>query len=242
MGEISHMISEYFRFEKEEIKGLTITILILSFIMTFREWGADRFDLSSGLANLFNTIVIVAIAIIVKEFAQRLFASRNGYRCEYKMWMYGLMIGLVLAFASYGWLTFIAPGGLVLHQLTRARIGKFRHGLSYMNILQVSLAGPVANIILAMIFKMFMFLPNTALIEKAITINILIAIFALLPIPPLNGANMIYQSRLVYIFSYASVIGTGILIYFANILLALIGGLLIGGVVWLIYYLRVESA
>ncbi|RMF54504.1 hypothetical protein D6745_05065 [Candidatus Woesearchaeota archaeon] len=236
------MVSEYFRFENEEIKGLTITILVLSFIMSFREWGTDKFDVGTGLTNLFNTIVIVTIAIIVREFAQRIFALRHGYRYEYRMWMYGLIIGLVLVFASYGWLTFIAPGGLVLHQITRARIGKFRHGLSYMNILQVSLAGPVANIILAMVFKMFMFLPNTALIEKAITINILIAVFALLPIPPLNGANVFFQSRLIYVFSYASIIGTGILVYFANVLLAIVGGLLLGGLMWLVYYLKVESA
>ena len=79
------------------------------------------------------------------------------------------------------------------------RFKKFKHGVFW-----VSFAGPAANIILSIIsalafaivvtqvspsFEYFEVLQNMA--KSSITINLVLAVFNLLPIPPLDGSKMV---------------------------------------------------
>lgn len=59
----------------------------------------------------------------------------------------------------------------------------------------VSLAGPLSNIILAFIIQKFMFLSgtNNNFLNILVEINILLAAFNLIPIPPLDGSSILNQ-------------------------------------------------
>lgn len=61
---------------------------------------------------------------------------------------------------------------------------------------KVAIAGPLANIILAILFAIFLRLfpvsaAFAALLEIAIYINLILAIFNLIPIPPLDGSKVL---------------------------------------------------
>lgn len=65
------------------------------------------------------------------------------------------------------------------------------------DILWVGLAGPMANIIIAFIMSLFLrsgFNPDSLLVfifKKAIAINLVLAAFNLIPIPPLDGSRVV---------------------------------------------------
>ena len=65
------------------------------------------------------------------------------------------------------------------------------------DILWVGLAGPLANIIIAFIMSLFLrsgFNPDSLLVfifKKAIAINLVLAAFNLIPIPPLDGSRVV---------------------------------------------------
>ena len=108
-----------------------------------------------------------------------------------------------------------------------------------------SFAGPLANILLALFLKVLSnitFIASNALLEKAILVNVIFALYTYLPIPPLDGFALFYASRLTYVFSYGALIGASILLLFKlSLLLTIIGALLVATAIWGTYYYKFES-
>src|SRR3989344_2190016 len=141
--DLREKIKRYYKFNSHELRSLIISILIISFIISFKEWGTKSFDFGVGVFNLFNAILIVALSILVHDAGQRIWGLAIGYRIEFKMWSFGLLFGLVIAFLSNGNLWLIVPSGFVLHHLAGHRLGWFRYGINYFGQAMVALAGPL---------------------------------------------------------------------------------------------------
>ena len=91
----------YLRFSKEEIEACTISVLVMAFIVSFDKWGnGNQFDFGVGLINLIYSIIIVGIVLGTQVTVIKIVALYYGYRGEFKMWWYGLIIGLVICFLS----------------------------------------------------------------------------------------------------------------------------------------------
>jgi hypothetical protein len=73
------------------------------------------------------------------------------------------------------------------------------------------------------------------------TICILIAIFEMLPIPPMNGLRTFFGSRFVYIFVYASIIACGLLLSYVSGPLALIGSIVAGALMLMMFFVYVDK-
>jgi len=231
----------YGKLERSEKIGLLLTIIVLGFIFSFREWGTEKFDYSSGLWNFFIVTILVAIAFLVHEVAHRTIALWLGYKSTYKVWLVGLVAGLIVAFVSNGRLLFLATGGLLIAHLEIHRLGKGYYELNMKHLGWIAMSGPIANMIFAAILKgvhSFMPLP---IIQKLMIINIWIALFDMLPIPPFNGSKTFFGSRFIYIFVVAALVGCALLLTLASGLLSIIGALIIGALMAWIFFAYIDK-
>ena len=234
-------IKRYYKFTKHELRGLLISILAIAFIISFKDWGTASFDFAAGLYNLFNAVLIVALSILVHDAGQRLWSLASGYRLEFKMWTFGIIAALVIAFISNGNLWLIVPSGFMLHHLAGHRLGWFRYGINYFGQAMVALAGPLFSLMLVILLKVLSaFYPN-ALLQKAIIFNVIYAITSLLPIPPLDGSKIYFGSRMLYAFALPAIaVATILMIVKIPIFFSLVLSFLVGIILWLTYYISFE--
>lgn len=234
-------LKRYYRFSPSELRGFIISILVLSFIVSFREWGRERFSLISGLFNWFNAALIVTLVFIVYNFVQRIAGWSVGYNAEYKMWTIGLLIGLIVAFVSRGRIWVLLPGGVLIHHLAGHRLGHFRYGLNYFQHGMVAVAGTFALITMAALFKILNTVFYSSLLDKLILFCVVFAIYDIMPIPPLSGSRLFFGSRMTYAFMFFTIVIAGILLLLdINVMMAIFGSIVIGAICWLLYYVFFE--
>lgn len=246
MGEIVDLwdkLKRYYKFTPSELRGLIIAILIIAFIISFSEWGAgDQISISIGLFNFFNAILIVALSFLVHISIQRIWSLITGYRLEWKMWGFGLLLGLVIVFLTNGKFWLILPGGFIVHHLAGHRLGWFRYDINWWALAVISVMGPFSGILLAIIFKAVSGMVINSLIQKLIIFNIVYALYSMLPISPLDGSRILYGSRLLYVFSSAGIVAAAVLLTLEiNVWIAVISSIFIGILLWILYYIFFES-
>ncbi len=148
---------------------------------------------SGSLTAMISGAVIVLVTITVHELAHGYMAyllgdntAKNAGRLSLNPLAHLDPLGAILLFVTgFGWAKPV-PINPFYFKGSRSR-----------GILLVSLAGPLSNVVLA--FVLAMFVPLAArfnmslaqIIASAIYLNIYMAIFNLLPIPPLDGSKIL---------------------------------------------------
>jgi len=240
---IGFVLRKFLQFKSSEIRAMIITILILAFIVAFND-GSNSFDLTHWTLNFFQWLVIVTISFSFFIIGQRMASLYEGYFPEYKFWWYGLMFGLIIAFVSRGYVWLLLPGGMMFHMSTIHRTGEFRHGPNVFLLSKISIFGPISALIIAMLIKTpevwFGFsIISPEFVHNFFLFNMALAAYSLLPIPPLPGSKIFFESRLVYALVFGSFAGYAILVML-NIY-SIILALLIGIVVWAAFYIFFEK-
>ena len=129
----------------------------------------------------------------------------------------------------------------MLHHLGGHRLGFFRYGVNYIAQALIALAGPLCTLILIIILKFIYAIVPNPLIFKAIQFNVIYAITCMLPIPPLDGSKIYFGSRMMYAFFLpAMVAATLLMIVNIPVFFALVLSLLIGVILWVVYYISFE--
>lgn len=246
MGEIVDLkdkIRKYYKFTKSEITGMVFSIIIIAFIISFKDWGTNVFNPRVGLYNFFNSILIVALAFLVHDAGQRILGFFIGFRIEYQTWTYGLVFALFLAFVSNGNLWLIIPGGFIVHHMPGHRLGFFRYDINTWGLAMIALAGPLSIILLTVFLKVLsVFAMPNMLLQNAIFFNALYAMFIMIPIPPLDGSKIYFGSRMLYSFSLPFIIATSfLLITQIRVMLVLILSFLLAIILWITYYTTFEK-
>lgn len=235
-------IKKYYGFKPDEIRAIAAGVFVIAFVISFNEWGIEKFDLMYGLRNLFNALLIVLLSFLVHISAQRVMALFCGFKVEYRLWMYGLGLALILAVVSRGKLWFIVPGGIIVYHLTGHRLGSFRYGLNFWPLGLTGASGPIGSVFLAIFFKLLLYIsPGNALLHKAMVFNIWYALLTMLPIPPLDGSHMFFSSRLTYVFMYGFIIGLCISLYFFSVAISVVLGIVLAIILWQASYWLFEK-
>lgn len=242
MGTTTDKIKKYGSFSFMELRAFLIGMFVVAFIISFKEWGVEKFDLMFGLRNLVRALIIVSISMFLHIFAQKVVAVLNGFKMEYRLWSYGLAIGLVLAFVTKGSIWVLAPGGMIIYHLAGHRVGAYRYGINFWPLAVTALVGPMTSFVFAMLVKFLtfqVFSMETEFFTKMIGFNLWLAFFTMLPIPPLDGYHLFFASRLLFVFLFGTFLGYAVL--FSMGILSLIWALIIGFVLYLLFYLFIEK-
>tara|TARA_Y100000310_G_scaffold342247_1_gene444628 strand:- start:37198 stop:37953 length:756 start_codon:yes stop_codon:yes gene_type:complete len=242
LTDLRDKIKRYFKFTPLEIRSFVIAVVVTAFIISFGEWGyGSDFSVRVGLFNWFNAILIVTLSFLVHISIQRIWSLGTGYKLEWRMWSFGLLFGLIMAFLTNGLFWVILPGGLIVHHMAGHRLGWFRYGINYWAVGLIAITGVFATVFLIVLFKVLSAFVVNSLIEKVIAFNIAYALYSLLPLPPLDGSRSFYGSRMLYSFSVFFVVAAVILLSSnIGVMAALLSSLFIGVLLWFLYYVFFE--
>lgn len=172
--------------DKKEITHILISVISISVAFTYYFYGGSI--TIGGVTTIFLT---VGLGFILHEMGHKFTAIKMGGQAFYRMWVEGLvfMIFLVLTLR----VVFAAPGATYIYKPNMTRR---ENGL-------ISLAGPIINIILGFVFFFIaiaagMSAPIRELGALGFQINIFLALFNLIPIPPLDGSKVFSWNILVW--------------------------------------------
>ena len=232
-------VKKYFRFENNEISSIVIGAIVIAFIVSFRDWGIDKFDPYMGISSLLKAFVFSIVMLLIYISIKKLFALNIGINIKYKISLYGLIAALILCIITNGYLWILIVGIVDFFYIKGARLGFFRYGPNVMNLASISLIGQFSLLFISIILKIFSYAFPGAL--KLMYIALAFSVTNMLPIPKFDGMNVFYASRLLYVFSFVSIIAFALLLSFTGIWYSIFFGLIIGLIIWWVYMAFIEK-
>ena len=181
-------------FSKIELRDIAIAVAVLTAAFTImfgrRAWFSDDV-LINTLWWILVSFILVMLSFILHEFGHKFTAQKFGAWSEFRMYPTGLVICLVASF--FGFL-FAAPGAVYIRgYITEEMNGK------------ISIAGPAVNIVISVIaLVLYLVIWNglsAGIFFLLAYMNAFLALFNLLPIPPLDGSKVMAWNPVVYVVS-----------------------------------------
>ena len=189
--------------EIKEAKELAISALVLAMAFSIAlnggVQGLSRLTVDAVLISM----VTVSLGFLLHEMGHRFVARRYGSYAEYRMWKHGLGLALLMSF--FGWV-FAAPGAVMIHP--RADLWGRRHELTIRRTGLISLVGPLINVVLAVAFTVLSFAyPPYGLISNfGASINMWLALFNMVPFPPLDGSKVFAWDKRIWLAASAAIV------------------------------------
>lgn len=178
-------------FGKTELIHIAIALAVLTAAFTMILWDRASDTLLWSLAVAAPTVFL---GFFLHEMAHKYMARNYGCWAEFRAYHMGLFLALAMSF--FGFL-FAAPGAVyIAGNITREQNGK------------ISLAGPATNLAIALVCLPFAFsdLFPSIMVDMAFSLfffNSFLAMFNLVPVPPLDGSKVWAWSKPVYIAAMA---------------------------------------
>lgn len=175
-------------FTTAELRDLIIAIIALALIFSFPD--TTLFLLS---------LIIVFFSYFIHELSHKFAARKFGCLSTFKIWPAGIFLGIMSMFFRLvgGWsIVFAAPGFVEIMPYSFGRWGFKVAKLGPKEIGIISLAGVGINVLFAIVFRIF---PD-GIFRTLSDYNGFIALFNLLPIPPLDGSKIFMWRMWIWLF------------------------------------------
>lgn len=142
--------------------------------------------------NFYQVFIIAAITVgtgfLLHELGHKLVAQRYGCFAEFRSFDTMLLLAIVMSFFGF---VFAAPGAVMIN----GPVGIRRNG-------KISAAGPIVNIILALIFLLILFLYPIGMLKiiafYGFFINSWLALFNMIPIWNFDGIKILKWNKPIY--------------------------------------------
>lgn len=162
--------------------------------------------LSTSVSDFYSKFVIasltVGIGFLFHELGHKIVAQRYGCFAEFRSFDKMLLLAVVMSFFGF---VFAAPGAVMIS----GRVSSSRNG-------KISAAGPLVNIILALIFLGLSLLVLPKLFKEVsfygFVINSWLALFNMIPFGMFDGSKILKWNKLVY----GLIVGASVLLMLAN--------------------------
>jgi len=190
---------KYLTFAREEWRELLITVVVAGILLSFNDWGDKSFELFTGLKNLAFAVIATFCLFTIFVMAQKLTGIFYGIRVSYAKDPIGLLVGVLITIISLGYLPFFLPGTLTYETIPNLRIGRFRSvTVKKWEAALIACAGPFAMMLLTIPFGFLKAVTGLELFHSLIIICVLLALYALIPLPMINTKNpyTAYMSRM----------------------------------------------
>jgi len=239
--DVNYAFRNAYKFSDREATTFIIISVLSGFILSFRKWGTYAFDATEGLFNLVIYTLIFLFLFFIFLFTQKFVASLLGLEGSLKVWKYGPPLGVLVTMFSYGLIPFIFIGGLEFKEIHRLRLGKFRHMINIKELLLIGITGPLVLVLLSLlVFFPLFHLTNSFVFFDMIKISSIILIVSILPLPTLNGMNILLKYRwlwlLIFLYSLFLVLLLNFLHVASVFLLALILTLFSFFILWILLF------
>lgn len=182
------------KFSKKEIKDLFLAWFLTSLAFAVLFSGGNLIFLYFNLfaASFVISALTVGISFLLHELMHKYLAQKYRLWAEFRA-SYNMLF-LALLFSFFGFII-AAPGAVII----KGFLSKERNG-------KISLAGPLTNIILAIIFLILILLLKAEgllglFFSYGLTINSLLAAFNLIPVPGFDGRKVYLWNKTIYIIS-----------------------------------------
>lgn len=175
-------------FEGDEFKDLLLAILVTTIIFSYNGGWNAFFDFLPAV------FIIVTVSFLVRSMAQKRVAARWGAKAFFKLWPFGSVIGLIMMFVPPLKLALAGSTVVYTHKFAKWKRKFERYSdfteLTIKEVGIISATGPGMNIILAMFSWWAFFVSGNIFFQYATFINGWLALLALIPMNPLDGARV----------------------------------------------------
>ncbi len=195
-------------FSRIELRDIAIAVAVLtaSFTIIFsRRWRLFSDDvMMNALWWVLVSFIMVMSSFILHELAHKFTAQRFGAWSEFRMYPTGLILCLIMSVVGF---LFAAPGAVYIRgYITDEMNGK------------ISIAGPAVNIGISTVALILCFIIGKGLSADIFFLlaymNAFLAVFNLLPIPPLDGSKVLKWNPAVYAVSVAAAVALLLITFF----------------------------
>lgn len=181
---------------RSEFLDLFISWLTISLAFS---WVFSGLNYNAILSNLPIVGIAVGGGFMLHELAHRFVAKKFKAHAYYKAWPFGLLFVLFTALLGF---VFAAPGAVYIYG---EHIDRKKNAL-------ISLAGPLTNVLLAFVFVILFFASASGdfwwMVGKiGFQINLWLALFNLIPIPPLDGSKVFVWQPLIWACAFVPLAG-----------------------------------
>ena len=209
-----------FTFSFVEIKHIAAALVALAFSFEFILFRTQIF----GQGQLFNapamlffflqSLVVVGFAFVLHELGHKFMAQSKGLWSEFRAWPTGLLLAIGMAIISRGGFVFAAPGATMISPVKRNKFGYTMQILKPKDMGEISVIGPIINIILCLIFGVLALISPLMIFKIGAQVNAWLAIFNMIPISMLDGAKIWHWSKAIW----GGVMGLSVLMFLLTVM------------------------
>ncbi len=212
-----------FQFTTNEIFDILVSVIAISLALTLSQGGGldGMMKMPAGdFISLFALFTFtIGLGFVLHEIMHKYYAIKFGAWAQFQAWPLGL--GMMFVMALFLPIMFIAPGAVVI----------YAHSISRRENGIISVAGPITNIVISILFLLIgvagalfiaedfgtltVFGQKVSVFFLGAGVNAFLAFFNMLPIPPLDGSKVIAWDFKVWIgvalvaFMLMSITGMG---------------------------------